>query len=302
VWRAGVVVLVVALCAGCGGSRRIAATKLAIETQIGTTATRLHPLQATLQCDGTALATGFLRDNTGPACALVHRGTVEKIAADQRSRRACSQIYGGPQHAHITGTIDGHQVDLTVTRVDGCGTADWQTLEALLGDPQRTDSAKATVPPTTTTVPPITYQVKRGDTLTVLSQRFGVSIIAIVRRNHLANPDHLAEGQRLLIPPAPPVRFVITPGAAQAGDEFQLKLTGTKPSEAITFEIDTPSDRYTGPPHTASVDGAVTAIYHSSAGDTTGAYQVTAKGNQGTAARASFRVTAANTTPTDTFP
>ena len=39
--------------------------------------------------------------------------------------------------ARVTGTVQGERVDMTVTRTDGCGTADWQALEPLLGDPQR---------------------------------------------------------------------------------------------------------------------------------------------------------------------
>jgi len=290
------------LAVGCGGSSPVAVTQLAIDRQTGTAATVLRPSQATLRCDQTALATGFLRNAPGPACALVHLGAVQKVAANQRPRRACRQVYGGPQSAHITGTIDGQRVNLTVTRTDACGAADWQTLEPLLGDPQRPDVPNATIAPTTATVPPITYTMKRGDNLTVLARRFGVSIAAIVAINHLANPDHLAEGQRLVIPPVPPIRFVIAPPAAQGGDEFQLKLTGAKPSETITFEIDAPGRKYTGPPHTASADGVVTAIYHSSASDTAGAYAVIAKGNQGTTAHASFRVDRASTTQTAPIP
>ena len=71
-WRAGVVVLGVALVVGCGGSGPVAVTQLAIDRQTGTAATVLRPSQATLRCDQTALATGFLRNTAGPACALVH--------------------------------------------------------------------------------------------------------------------------------------------------------------------------------------------------------------------------------------
>jgi hypothetical protein len=58
--------------------------------------------------------------------------------------------------------------------------------------------------------------------------------------------------------------------------------------------------KYAGPPRTASVDGVVTAIYHSSVGDTAGADEVIAKGNQGTTAHANFRIRASGTTQTDT--
>ena len=96
----------------------------------------LLPSQATLSCDGGAHATGYLQNAAGPACAFAARGVVQQVAANQRSRRVCSQIYGGPQHAHLTGTVGGQHVNLTITRTDGCGIADWQTLAPLLGDPQ----------------------------------------------------------------------------------------------------------------------------------------------------------------------
>lgn len=45
-----------------------------------------------------------------------------------------------------------------------------------------------------------TYTVRPGDTLFTISQRFGVSIQAIVDANNLANPDRLSIGQTLIIP------------------------------------------------------------------------------------------------------
>jgi hypothetical protein len=108
-----------------------------ISRQTGTGPSVLLPSHATLSCDGAAHATGFLQHAAGPACALVARGVVQQVAANQRSRRVCSQIYGGPQSAHITGTVGAERVNLTVNRTDACGTADWQTLAPLLGDPQQ---------------------------------------------------------------------------------------------------------------------------------------------------------------------
>jgi LysM repeat protein len=296
-----VVVLGVAIgaaCVGCG-STSSAATHLAIgrETSSGTTV--LLPSQATLTCDGTAHATGFLRKAAGPACALVDRHAVQQVAADQHTRRFCSQIYGGPQSAHITGTVGGQDVNLTVTRADGCGTTDWQTLAPLLGDPQQQAFPNATAVPstaaTTTTVSSTNYVVKRGDTITSIARQFHLPIAVIVAANRLADPDHLVEGQTLLIPPSPPVQLAITPPEAQVGASFELKLTGAQPSEAVTFEIDTPDSKYTGPPHTASADGVVTTTYQTAVANPPGVYNVVAKGNQGTTTQATFRVDTANT-------
>ncbi|MFQ3566007.1 MAG: LysM peptidoglycan-binding domain-containing protein [Aggregatilineales bacterium] len=44
------------------------------------------------------------------------------------------------------------------------------------------------------------YTVRPGDTLFTISQRFGVSIQAIVDANNLTNPDRLSIGQTLIIP------------------------------------------------------------------------------------------------------
>ena len=113
-------------------------TRLTVLTQTGTSEATLHTSRATLRCDGTqASGTGYLHARAKQACRLVGRGTLQRVARAQRGQRLCSQIYSGPQHAHVTGRIGRTHVDLTVTRTDGCGTADWTTLEALLGDPQR---------------------------------------------------------------------------------------------------------------------------------------------------------------------
>jgi LysM repeat protein len=155
---------------------------------------------------------------------------------------------------------------------------------------------------TTTTAPLITYQVKRGDTLTSIAKRFGVPISAIVAINHLSDPDRLAEGQSLLIPPVPPVQLVISPPNGTAGQAFDLKLTGAKQDETVTFEIDYPGGKFTGPPHTVSADGTVTASYQTSFTQPPGAYTVIAHGNQGSTAQATFRVDATPTAPTISSP
>ena len=189
-----------------------------------------------------------------------------------------------------------------MTRTDSCGIADWQTLESLLGDPQQQGGPPATSPTaaTSTTAPPIAYQVKPGDTLTSIAKQFGVPAATIVAFNQLADPDHLVAGQTLLIPRVPAVQLVITPSDAPPGTRFELRLTGAQPSEAVTFEIDSPDSKFTGPAHAASADGVVTTTYQSSAADTPGTYTVVAKGDQGTTTQATFRVDPTSTGQTVT--
>jgi hypothetical protein len=55
------------------------------------------------------------------------------IAGAQDDERACTLQYGGPEKAHVTGTVDGEPVDVTVDRADGCGIADYEALFAAFG-------------------------------------------------------------------------------------------------------------------------------------------------------------------------
>ena len=55
------------------------------------------------------------------------------IAAAQDEERACTLQYGGPEKAHVTGTVEGKAVDVTIDRADGCGIADYEALFAAFG-------------------------------------------------------------------------------------------------------------------------------------------------------------------------
>jgi hypothetical protein len=46
--------------------------------------------------------------------------------------QVCTEIYGGPQVAQITGTLDGATVSTTVDRVNGCGINDYDVVLAAL--------------------------------------------------------------------------------------------------------------------------------------------------------------------------
>lgn len=46
----------------------------------------------------------------------------------------CTQVYGGPQTATVTGSVGGGQVQATFSRVNGCEIERWDALSALLGE------------------------------------------------------------------------------------------------------------------------------------------------------------------------
>ena len=126
--------------------------------------------------------------------------------------------------------------------------------------------------------------------MTSIATFFGVSNAAIAEANQLANQDQLTEGQVLVIPPPPPPQVTVTPDGGHAGEVFTLTMTGAQPGEAVTFTIHGPSGRpFTGPPHSASPEGLVTAEYESS-GDGPGTYIVVATGDRGTSVRTRYRL------------
>jgi hypothetical protein len=47
--------------------------------------------------------------------------------------RLCTQQYGGPQVAVVTGTFHGRRVDSVFSRTDGCEIARWKAMAPLLG-------------------------------------------------------------------------------------------------------------------------------------------------------------------------
>lgn len=47
--------------------------------------------------------------------------------------RACTQQYGGPQRATVTGIVDGTPVEATFARTDGCEIAAWNAAADVLG-------------------------------------------------------------------------------------------------------------------------------------------------------------------------
>jgi hypothetical protein len=47
--------------------------------------------------------------------------------------KLCTQQYGGPQVAVVTGTFHGRAVESVFTRTDGCEIARWKAMAPLLG-------------------------------------------------------------------------------------------------------------------------------------------------------------------------
>ena len=57
----------------------------------------------------------------------------EQLRALPRKDQICTEIYGGPQEATITGTFNGDPVIKQLSRTNGCEIREWNLFEPLVG-------------------------------------------------------------------------------------------------------------------------------------------------------------------------
>jgi hypothetical protein len=105
----------------------------------GGTARRGADLTVTVQPDGPGGPVRERRiecERLGPRAnePVCRRLTAQRLAPVPE-RTACTQIYGGPATARVTGTLRGQRVDARFSREDGCQIARWDRNQALLGRP-----------------------------------------------------------------------------------------------------------------------------------------------------------------------
>jgi len=135
VYRSIAALATAVLLAACGSGSGAGPSVTTVDLRIEFRADTGRDLEtATLQCERTEMATGFLAARAPAACDLVadHKAL---LTAQPDPRRACTLIYGGPEVARVTGTVDGQSVDRGFHRTDGCGISDWNEMKALI-DPR----------------------------------------------------------------------------------------------------------------------------------------------------------------------
>ena len=107
-----------------GGSPAQADLTVVVDDGAGTSSTW------TLTCaDGEA---GGTLPTAAEACAQL-AAVGSQALAEPAADRMCTEIYGGPQTATITGSFAGAPVDLALSRANGCEIGRWDELAALLG-------------------------------------------------------------------------------------------------------------------------------------------------------------------------
>jgi len=115
--------LVIAALAACGGDEREPARGDAATVDLVITVTSPQGTRETaLECDASARSR---------RCETARR--LAGFLAKQPPRdRVCTQIYGGPETAHVRGTIGDRRVDRRFSKTNGCEIADWKRVEPLL--------------------------------------------------------------------------------------------------------------------------------------------------------------------------
>jgi hypothetical protein len=89
-----------------------------------------QPERYTLRC-----ADPVSGDLPDPAAACAHLQALADPFAPPPGDRVCTQQYGGPQTATVTGRWAGEDVDLVLARTNGCEIAQWDSLGPLLPGP-----------------------------------------------------------------------------------------------------------------------------------------------------------------------
>jgi hypothetical protein len=133
--RALVALVLAALAAGvvaCGSDEESGASDQTLNLTVRVEDGNGKVARATLDCgDGDSHGSGFLEARADEHCRAA-RGLQRLLTVPPPKDQVCTQIYGGPQTAHITGTLAGQSVARDLGLRNGCEIADWQKAAPLL--------------------------------------------------------------------------------------------------------------------------------------------------------------------------
>jgi Subtilisin inhibitor-like len=71
-------------------------------------------------------------DHPEPAAACARVLRMDTPFEPLPDDRICTELFGGPQTARVTGTWQGDEVDVQLSREDGCAIAQWDALVPLV--------------------------------------------------------------------------------------------------------------------------------------------------------------------------
>lgn len=87
----------------------------------------------TLVCQNGVPAAESQHPNPAAACIAIKNNPAILSPVPAGKDRTCTQQYGGPQVATVTGVVDGHPVQATFSLKDGCEIAAWNAAKDVLG-------------------------------------------------------------------------------------------------------------------------------------------------------------------------
>ena len=131
----GIGVLLLAGCAGtAGGGSDAGSSTSASASQADNELTIVldrgdgtEPERYTLTCDGTPDG-----EHPDAAAACAHLEGLDDPFAPLPTDMACTEQYGGPETATITGRWTAADVDVELSRTDGCRISQWESLGPVL--------------------------------------------------------------------------------------------------------------------------------------------------------------------------
>ncbi len=87
----------------------------------------------TLVCQGGVPSAESKHPSAETACTAVKENPAILSPSTKNTDQACTEQYGGPQQATVTGIVDETPVDVTFARTNGCEISAWNAAQAILG-------------------------------------------------------------------------------------------------------------------------------------------------------------------------
>ncbi|MET4095431.1 SSI family serine proteinase inhibitor [Arthrobacter sp. UYCu712] len=91
------------------------------------------PANFTLVCQDGVPAAESQHPGASTACTALKENAAILSPAPKAKDTNCTQQYGGPQKATVTGVVDGQPVQVNFSLIDGCEIAAWNAAKAVLG-------------------------------------------------------------------------------------------------------------------------------------------------------------------------
>ncbi|WP_284979198.1 SSI family serine proteinase inhibitor [Arthrobacter sp. fls2-241-R2A-200] len=91
------------------------------------------PRTYTLVCTDGTPAAETQHPAASDACTTIKNHPTLLSPAPARTDFACTQQYGGPATATVTGSVDGKEINIAFKRTDGCQIALWDAASSVLG-------------------------------------------------------------------------------------------------------------------------------------------------------------------------